>query len=71
MPGNAMLLLQFIQQFAGLPDGQAFGHVAVKAIVNQLLRIQPTTSGHTINRLLVRRDAATTLLFRAALRLLS
>lgn len=62
MPGDAMLLLQFVQQFAGFADSQVFGHVAVKPLVYQFLWIQLATSGQTIDCLdLIEFDTATTL----------
>ena len=70
--GKWQILLELVQQFAGLADGQVFGRIAVKAIVDQLLPVQPTASGQTVNCIgLVGCDAAAKLLFRATLRLLS
>ena len=58
-PGNAPILFQLIQQLAGLADGQIFGHIAVKPLVHQLLRVQSIATRQAVDRLeLVGRDRA-------------
>jgi hypothetical protein len=37
---NTPILLQLIQQFAGFADGQIFGDISVKPLVNQFLCVQ-------------------------------
>jgi hypothetical protein len=38
--GKWHILLELVQQFAGLADGQVFRYIAVKPLVHQLLRIK-------------------------------
>ena len=63
--GNTAILFQLIQQLAGFADGQIFGHIAVKPLVHELLRVQTVATRQAVDRLeLVGRHRAATLRLR-------
>ena len=68
--GNTAILLQLIQQLAGLADGEVLWHITVKPLVHQLLRVDPLATRQAVDRLeLVGRDRATTPRLRPTIRL--